>query len=72
MAPLAVKENGHHQITDILKEYQDNGLAYLRVDQKNLVKGSSFMRSLIKDVISSKSRYSYKIYLDYLIKLIFF
>lgn len=70
-APLAVKENGHHQITDILKEYQDNGLAYLRVDQKNLVKGSSFMRSLIKDVISSKSRYSYKIYLDYLCSLDF-
>ena len=65
-APSAVKENGRHQITDILEEYRDNGLAYMRVDKKKLAKGSPFMRGLIRDVILSKSRYSYKAYLDYL------
>ena len=65
-APSSVKEKGRHQITDILNEYKDNGLDYIRVDEKKLTKGSPFMRGLIRDVISSKSRYSYKAYLDYL------
>ena len=65
-APSQYQKNGRHIILDILSSYQDNGISYLKTTSRDLSKGSPFMRKLIKDIVSSSSRCSYKKYLDFL------